>query len=252
MASAPRVLVVNDLFARRFFPNGSAIGQHVRAAMAGPTVNTFEIVGVVSDAVYESIRHGFEPTVYLPLAQTDLRSNVVLTVRSAAGSPDGLTRDLAHTITRVDSTAAFTIQPIGDQLRSSMNQERLVAVLSGFFGGLALLLAALGLYGVTSYSVSRRSPEIGIRIALGANPAGVIRLVMSRVGLIVAVGIVVGAALSLWASRFVAALLFGMGPRDPWTFALAAAALALAGVFAGWLPARRAARIDPVRVLHQS
>jgi ABC-type antimicrobial peptide transport system permease subunit len=110
----------------------------------------------------------------------------------------------------------------------------------------------MGLYGVTSYSVNRRRGEIGIRLALGANPVGVVRLVMARVGGLVLAGVAIGGAMAYWASGLIAALLFGLGPRDPLTFAIAVGVLALAGALAGWLPARRAARIDPVRVLRES
>ena len=126
-----------------------------------------------------------------------------------------------------------------------------MARLSIFFGGLALLLAALGLYGVTSYAVNRRRTEIGIRMALGANPSGVVFLVLRRVATLVAIGVVAGAALSLWASRFVATLLYGLQPRDPMTFIGAAVVLMAIGLLAGWIPARRAARIDPTVVLRQ-
>jgi putative ABC transport system permease protein len=176
----------------------------------------------------------------------------VLTVRAAAGRPEALTSSLSEAIARVDRAAAFTIQFPGAQLGSSIRQERLVAMLGGFFGGLALLLAGLGLYGVTSHSVSRRRAEIGIRVALGANPRGVVRLVMVRVALIMTAGIVAGAALSWWASRFIATLLFGLSPRDPAAFAAAAAVLVGIGIVAGWLPANRAAHIDPVRALREN
>ena len=137
-------------------------------------------------------------------------------------------------------------------MNASLIQERIVAMLSGFFGGLALLLAALGLYGVTSYAVSRRRAEIGIRMALGAAPGSVVRLVLMRVTLLVAIGVVVGTGISIWASTFVTTLLFGLEPRDPVTLAGAAAVLAIVGATAGWLPAYRASRIDPANVLRES
>jgi ABC-type antimicrobial peptide transport system permease subunit len=134
-------------------------------------------------------------------------------------------------------------------VNASLTQERLVAMLAGFFGGLALLLAGLGLYGVTSYAVSRRRTEIGIRMALGAAPGGVVRLILTRVTLLVGAGIVAGCGVSLWAAQFVSTLLYGLQPRDPKTMIAAAAALAAVGALAGWLPAYRASRIDPAEVL---
>jgi putative ABC transport system permease protein len=125
-------------------------------------------------------------------------------------------------------------------------------MLAGFFGALALLLAGLGLYGVTSYAVSRRRSEIGIRMALGAAPEAVIRLVLSRVSMLVGLGILIGAGMSSWASQFVATLLYGLEPRDPATLVGSAAVLAAVGAIAGWLPARRASRIDPAVVLRDS
>ena len=149
----------------------------------------------------------------------------------------------------MDSHAALSFVSMSDQVGTRLTQERLVARLSMFFGGLALLLAALGLYGVTSYAVNRRRTEIGIRMALGADPSGVVFLVLRRVATLVAIGVVAGAALSLWASRFVATLLYGTQPRDPMTFIGAAVVLMAIGLLAGWIPARRAARIDPTVVL---
>ena len=122
-------------------------------------------------------------------------------------------------------------------------------MLSGFFGVLALLLAALGLYGVTSYAVSRRRTEIGLRMALGAAPSGVVGMVLGRVALLVGLGVLVGLGTSLWAATFVTPLLYGLPPRDPLTMAAAALVLGAIGALAGWIPAMRAARIDPARVL---
>jgi putative ABC transport system permease protein len=134
-------------------------------------------------------------------------------------------------------------------VNAAMTQERLVATLSGFFGGLALLLAGLGLYGVTSYAVNRRRTEIGIRLALGAEPRSVVRMVLGRVAALVGAGIVIGGAASLWAAHFVSTLLYGLAPRDPATFIGAALVLIVIGGLAGLVPAARASRIDPARVL---
>lgn len=146
---------------------------------------------------------------------------------------------------------AVTFRPLDDQVDAALMQARLVALLSGFFGALALLLAGLGLYAVTTYAVNRRRGETGIRMALGAAPAGVLTLVLRRVALLVAIGVIAGTAISLWASTFVSALLFGLKPRDPLTFAAAAVVLVAVGGLGGWIPARRAARLDPAQVLRE-
>jgi putative ABC transport system permease protein len=251
---ATPVAIVNEAFARRFFPGQNVVGQHFRTSLSpGRATVRYEIVGMVSDAVYRSQRNGFEPTVYGPLEQLpDVGTGIEITVRAAAGPPAALERSLTDALGRVEPSAALTFTPLTNQIRLSTTQPRIVAALSAFFGGLALLLAALGLYGVTAYSVNRRRPEIGIRMALGADAAGVARLVLARVGWLVGLGVVAGGLLSLWASHFVSALLFGVEARDPATFTAAAVVLILVGALAGWLPARRAARIDPAHVLRES
>ena len=249
-SGAPPVVVVNEAFVKKFLPAPNPLGQTVRAGIDGPDVSSFTVIGVVSDSVYRSARAGVEPTIYVPLTQlSQLPSRVNLTVESASGYPAALMPAVAAALTRVDADASYTLGTVDDQLRASVRQERLVAMLSGFFGVLALLLAGLGLYGVTSYSVSRRRAEIAIRMALGASSPGVVRLVLMRVGVLVVSGVAVGIALSLCAGKLVGSLLFQLEPRDPLTLASAAIVLMSTGLVAGWLPARRASRVDPISVL---
>ena len=160
-------------------------------------------------------------------------------------------KGVADAISAVDKDLSLTFLPLAAQINSSLVQERLIAMLSGFFGALALLLAGIGLYGVTAYSVSTRRREIGIRMALGARPAGIVRMVVVRVATLVGLGVALGTIASLWAAQFVDKLLFGLRPNDPITFVAASLVLAAIGVIAGWLPARRAARIQPADVLRE-
>ena len=192
---------------------------------------------------------------YVPLAQQDVTGSfsfVTLSVRAASGPPALLARGVGDAIARVDPDIAITFTPLKQQVDAALVQERIMAMLSGSFGALALLLSALGLYGVTAYAVNRRRTEIGIRMAIGAAPARVVRLVLARVTILLGIGVVIGAGASVWASRFVAALLYGLEPRDPATLVSSAAVLAAVGALAGWLPAYRASRLDPAEVLRES
>lgn len=208
-------------------------------------------------AVYRSLREPVPPTIYVPLAQFDearrpAPAAMGISVRPISGAPAQLARSVGAAIVSVNQDLALTFRPLADQVDASLTQERVVAMLAGFFGALALLLAGLGLYGVTSYAVSRRRTEIGIRMALGAAPGGVVRLVLARVTLLVGIGVLVGAGVSVWAATFVETLLYGLEPRDPATLVGAAVVLATVGAAAGWLPAYRASRIDPAEVLRDS
>jgi putative ABC transport system permease protein len=241
----PRVAMVNEAFARRFNGGTIPIGMRVRAQG-----QIHLIVGCVRDMVYASLREPVPPTVYLPYGQEAvLPSSTTINVRAAGGSPTQLIRPLAAALGRVHGDLRITFRPLADHVDASITQERIVAALSAFFGALALLLAGLGLYGITSYAVNRRRTEIAIRMALGAAPGGVVGLVLRRVVMLVAIGIIAGTVASLWASRFVSRLLFGLQPRDPLTLVTAIVLLAAIGALAGWLPARRASRIDPARIL---
>lgn len=168
---------------------------------------------------------------YLPVAQNpEPPSSIRLSVRAAGGSPALLIKPLAAALGGVSSDVGITFRPLAEQVNASLIQERVVALLSGFFGGLALLLAGLGLYGVTSCAVGRRRTELGIRIALGAGPGGVVRLVLRRVAMLVGLGIALGIGRGILAgaaaAKFINGMLYGLQPKDPLTFAAAAVAAA--------------------------
>jgi putative ABC transport system permease protein len=256
-AGAPRVTVVNEAFARKFFAGTSPLGRtltlypHTRMAI-GP----IEIVGVAGDAIYSSLRAAAPPTFYIPLAQFDhltamgIRS-INLSIRSKAAAPSVLATVVATTMSDVNPHFALTLRPLTDQINGSLVQERLLALLSGCFGVLALLLAALGLYGVMADAVASRRTEIGIRMALGAPAARVVRLVVGRLSFTVVCGVVVGLGASIWASRFVGALVYGLEPADPATLAGSIVLLISVASLAAWLPTRRAVHIDPASVLRE-
>jgi predicted permease len=247
------VVIVNEAFARKFTAGANPIGRRTfERGFPGRPSQEREIVGYARDAVYRSLRDPVPPTMYIPIAQhPEPPSSMSISVRAAAGSPALLTKSLVAALADVNRDVAITVRTLDDQVTASLTQERLVATLAGFFGALALLLAGLGLYGVTSYAVGRRRTEIGIRLALGAAPAGVIRLVVGRVAVLVGVGVVIGGLVSLWAVQYVSTLLWGLQPRDPLTLVVSAIVLTAIGALAGWLPARRASRIDPARVLRE-
>jgi putative ABC transport system permease protein len=246
------VAIVNEAFVRQYLPGEQPLGQIVRLGFDADTRR--EIVGVVGDAVYTTPRAGMVATMYVPVAQhapTTFWPTVLLTLNAAPGQRATVERDVAAALTRVDPTIAFTFGTFDQLVEATVTQERLIAMLSAFFGGLALLLAAVGLYGVVAHAVRAQQAEIGLRMALGAAPASIVGLVFQRVGILIAAGLALGLAGSLWAARFVEALLFRQEARDPMTFAGAAAVLVAVGILAAWIPAHRAARLDPAMVLRE-
>jgi predicted permease len=253
---AQPVIIVNEAFVRKFLPGRSPLGQTVEIERGREASIIQTIVGVVGDAAYGSLRNDTSPTEYVPLGQVDfgrqLPDELSLSIRASGGSPMLMARSVSAALLAVDSELVFSFRPMTDQVNASLTQERVIAMLAGFFGALALLLAGLGLYGVTAYAVSRRRTEIGIRMALGADQGSVVRMVLWRVTWLVGIGILIGAGVSVWASQFVTALLYGLEPRDPVTLVAAAVVLGTVGAAAGWLPAHRASRIDPAEVLRDS
>jgi putative ABC transport system permease protein len=255
-AGAPRVAIVNETFARRFFGSSSPLGRTITPFAGLPFARRMTVVGVSADAVYAWPHEPVPPTWYMPLQQLDLPefplSVVRLSVRAHNGPPLLLRKSLEQAITTVDPHIVLTFRSLSDQWHASLTRERVMAQLAGFFGAIALLLAALGMYGVTAYAVSRRRGELGIRLALGAAPRQVIRLVLARTSSLVAAGILAGMAVSVWGSTFVTGLIYGVPAADPLTLAGAALVLVAMGVAASWAPARRAARIDPGILLREN
>jgi putative ABC transport system permease protein len=244
-AGAPRIAIVNQAFARKFFPDRNALGE----VTEGKT-----IVGIVGDAVFATVRGGARPTLYIPLAQSagkgmPGRTEVHISVRSAAGPPARLGKQVSVALNAVDPALSYSFRTLQEYVDASVSQERVVARLAGLFGGLALLLAGLGLYGVTSYTVSRRQFEIGIRMALGAQRTHVMRLVLFRSFAITATGLILGLAGAIATTSYLEALLFGVVPLDRPTFIAVLCLLAMVAVTAAGIPAQKATRIDPLLAL---
>jgi putative ABC transport system permease protein len=250
--NTPPVALVNQAYARRFLGGANPVGQFSERAVPGTGVSgamKIQIVGLVEDTIYRSLRESSMPTMYTSTLQRPQARPFASVSVLAAADPIRLIRSVTTAIQRVDSELIWQVRPLNEQVAEAMAQERLVAVLSGFFGALALLLSALGLYGVTAYSVNRRRPEIALRMALGSGRARVLSAVMRRIAAMSAIGIVCGAILSLWAVQFVEGLVWGIEPRDPVTFAAAAAVLSVVTGVSGMVPAWRATRVDPAAIL---
>jgi predicted permease len=249
---APKVAVVNEAFARKFLSGQNPLGKTFMIGLPGRSdTATYEIVGLAADAKYVSLREPAPPTMYTAWAQADTASSSAAITLRVSGGADAFRATALDAIQTVNKEAVVTFKAFEEDIAAAMIQERLVASLSAFFGGLALLLAAIGLYGVMSYSVARRRNEIGIRMALGAAPQKVMGLVLSNVALVTSIGLVAGVALAFGAERFVNTLLFGLVVSDATMIVIAAVTLGAAATLAGYMPARRAARVDPMVALRE-
>jgi hypothetical protein len=253
-ANGAAVGVVNEEFARKFFPNQEALGRAIVDALPDPQRGSvpITIVGIVGNTVDQSLRSDSFPTLYRPLVQFTVPlplNDFSLSVRAASGSPVLLAGSVSTALTTFDRNLAFGFNPLTDQVEAARQRERLVAWLAGAFGALALLLAAIGLHGVTSYTVERRRAEIGIRMALGAQRRDVVRLAVRQTLLMTIGGVAVGITVAIAVTRYLQALLFGVTPLDPVSFTAAAVLLVAVALFACYLPARRATTIDPMDAL---
>lgn len=253
VAGRPVVALVNEAFAKRFLSGRNPVGRTFVIEQFGArrTDTEVQIIGLVANAKYRSLREAAEPTSYVPMAQHEgLFGAMSMSIRTS-GPPMAAREEVLSAIGSVNRDIVASFKTLAEDLGAAAIQERLLASLSAFFGGLALLLAALGLYGVMSYSVSRRRNEIGVRVALGAEPKRVIAMVLGHVALIALMGLSAGAVAAVGTGRFVNALLFNLVTGDPAMIAVTAMALALVAGVAGYLPARRAARIDPMTALRE-
>jgi putative ABC transport system permease protein len=245
------VAVINESFARTFFPNLDPVGRYFRRVegIAGKPPTPFQIVGVVKDSKYESVRERTGPQAFFPAAQVHRDDESEFFELRTAARPSALVPSVQNAIAQVNKSVTLDFSSLAEQVDDSLIQERLLATLSTFFGALALLLAMIGLYGAISYAVGQRRNEFGVRIALGAAPASILRLVMRDVAAILLGGSLAGIIISLAAVRFVQKLLFGLLPYDPVTILGAIAVLAAVALVAGYIPARRAMRVDPMVAL---
>ena len=244
-SSAPGAAIVNAAFVRKYLADREPLGKHL--TMQGPA-RDLEIVGVVEDAAYETLREPAPPTVYASYLQS-------------RGRPMTLVVDTAAPIAVASTAIRALIQPrtparpvrirtLASQVENSLFSERLMTVLTSVFGILALGLAAIGLYGVLSYSVSTRTREIGVRLALGARPVRLVRMVMASALRMIAFGVMIGLPLAWMTSRLVVGQMFGVTPADPLTIAIAIVILGVVGLASSAIPARRAASVDPVTSIH--
>jgi predicted permease len=249
--SAPLVAVVDETMAHKFFGNVSPLG-HTLHTTSGDTADApVTIVGVVRTAKYASLSEKSPGTVYLPFEQGNGKRPTATYVLRADGAPVGLIPLVKTAAAAMSPSISLEFTTLDEQVSSSLARPRLLATLSGFFGGLALLLATIGLYGTISYDVTRRRNEIGIRIALGAARHRVLGMVIAEAGWLIALGVVLGLVLALGTTRFVSSFVFGVTPTDPLTLALASALLGIVAIAAALLPAARAARVDPMKALRE-
>jgi predicted permease len=243
---APKVAIINEAASRKLFAGENPLGR--RFGTGADRSDDIEIVGVVRDAKYSEVREPPPPTMYVPHLQASM-PRVVIEVRTAQ-DPAALVGAIREVVRRVDPNVPIVdIFTQMEQVEKRLEQEKLFARAYALFGALALAIAAVGLFGVMSYSVSRRTNEIGIRLALGAQRGHVLGQIMRESMILVIAGVVFGLGVALGTGRFIASQLFGLAPTDVVTIGLAMAVMLVVSTAAGYMPARRASRVDPMVAL---
>jgi predicted permease len=250
--AAPKVAVINQRLAKQFFPNASPLGKSIATCNGkaiAETPVTYEVVGVSADAKYARLRQDIPPTIFLPYLQLDDASSMTYEIKTAANTAS-IAAEVREAVRSVDKDLPLLeVRMQKEQIQQNVAQERMFATLTGGFGILALILAAIGIYGIMAYTVSRRTNEIGIRMALGAQARGVLAMVLKETSLLALVGVAAGIGAALGVTRLVASMLYDVKPDDPLTFVGAAGLLVIIALAAALTPARRAAGVDPLQAL---
>jgi putative ABC transport system permease protein len=251
--SSRPVAVVNEALVGELGLRTHAVGQRLWVEDTPFEPRTaYEIVGIVKNTKYGDLREEFEPTMFLPLSSTALErlksTGGAFIIRSSA-STDAAMSSIRNTFAAAGPHVRYSFRVLDTLVGESLLKERLMATLGGTFGALAVVLTALGLYGVTSYTVAQRTQEIGIRMAIGAEPRGILFLILHETGVVLALGLGAGTLLTLAVGRTAGALLFGVRPYDPVSLVIGGCSLALVAVAASYVPARRAGNVDPVIAL---
>ncbi|HET8677324.1 MAG TPA: ABC transporter permease, partial [Blastocatellia bacterium] len=248
MKSTP-VIIVNETLAKRFFPGGDALGKHIRPGFSTIDENPMrEIVGVVGDVKHQGLKGNAVPEFYFAQAQMPV-SSMTLVVRTA-GDPHALVGAIRKEVQAMDANApVFSVVTAEEYISRSVASTRFNMTLLAVFAGVALLLTAVGLYGVISFSVSQSTHEIGIRMALGAQTADVLKLVVGQGLVLTMIGVIFGVAAAFVLTRLLKTLLYGVAPTDPLTFVVVSASLVVVSLLACYLPARRATKVDPLTAL---
>jgi predicted permease len=245
----PTTVMINEKFAKKYFAGRNPIGLHLGFGTDPGTPTDMEVIGVVKDFKYTNLRDEIPEQAYVPYLGDRFLGGMTIYVRTT-GDPNQLMSTVRSTVQDMDpNVPVYAMRTTEVTINESLSTERMISSLSAVFGFLATLLAVIGLYGVMAYTIAQRTREVGIRIALGAARGNVIWLVMREVLLLVAIGVVAGVAASLALTRVVQSQLFGLTPHDPVTLGLATAALALVACAAGYIPALRASRLDPMAAL---
>jgi predicted permease len=247
--ASPNAVVVNEAFAQRFWPGQTAVGKHLfQRGFQGKPDEAWEVVGVAKSVTSRRLQDRPRPMMFRPVAQWPQKA-LTLAVRAGL-DPSATTATLREVVKALNSNVPmFRLRTMEQQIDGSLAMQRMASALLGGFGILAVLLAALGLYGVLAFSVSRRTREIGVRLALGAQIGNVVGLILRQGFILVAAGLVAGLAGAIALTRLMRGFLFGVTPLDPLTFVAVAGILAVVGLLACWLPARRASKVDPLVAL---